>query len=277
MKILSILFILIFSLSAFGQEFLPDWQKIPDNFTGSNFKEIYRTLLVSPVLKRKGEFETTADYQKRINSAANISFNDKENIGSTLFFLYKPESPYSIPGLTTQYDADKQVLNVNLEAYSVTVDAKLSDSSKGQTEKSYNEVRVLPLELGGSSEYEGSNVYGAKRTVTVSSGTYYSVAIENFKDFKETKKRSYLPSFNTDINLAPEKAKEAAGNIGFLFVGKLVNPYYSIDTLDAKPTISRPKETHITDRILILNLSSVWIFNAKNGEILAKLKPKNSK
>jgi len=272
LSILSLLFVLTFSFAAFGQNFSSDWQKVPTDFEGDDFNAVYHALLSSPVLKEKSEFETTADYQKRISETSKIILGGNKSIANDFIFVYRPKSDSYEMREASQYDADKQVLNVNIKMHPVSATNPFNNSKT----KNYFAVRSKDIAFDAESEYQASNAYGAVRTVTKNGGTNYSIAFNNYDDFKELKKRVYPAVINVPISLSSDKAMAVKNNLAFLYFGKLVSPFYTINTLNVKPTISRPKETHLRDLILTADVSEVWIFNNLTGEILAKIKPKSN-
>jgi hypothetical protein len=260
MKTLSIVFILIFSLSAFGQSFSSDWQKVPVGFQGDDFEQIYKIVSRSPNLKDKSEFETTADYQRRITDLSKIALPNK-SADSVLVFAYRPTRIEYSRFFTAKYDADTQNLQISITAESVRY---LSKSERVE----FVEIMTGPAkdaQLKSLGTYEGSNAYGTTRTIEKSLMSYHSVGVSNFKS---------LQRLNFALSVPPSKAKEIKENLAILYVGKLVTPFFALDASSLKPTINRPRDVLIGNHILTMNLSEIWLYNGATGEIISKFKPK---
>jgi hypothetical protein len=267
--LLSIIFILIFSLSAFGQTFSSDWQKVPITFQGDDFEKIYKTLSDSPNLKDKSEYETTAEYQKRVTDLTKIALSDK-SAASVLAFVYRPERIEFSRFLTAKYDADAQNLQITIIAAS---DRYVANAQRLE----FTEIMTTPAknaQLKSLGTYEGSNAYGLKRTIEKSLLKYYSVGITNFKSIQEPGKSKYDFGLTSTLSAAPAKAKEIKENLAILYVGKLVAPFSALIGDSLKPTVDKPRDVAIGNYILTMNLSEIWLYNAATGEILSKFKSK---
>lgn len=274
MKILPIIFILIFSLAVFGQNYSPDWQKIPATFQGDNFEKIYNTLLSTPILKEKGEFETTADYEKRINNLAAIKFAPNLTAESQLVFVYRKKSPYSTPkGIFSTYDADKQELEVNISTHEITVYKRNGKSILDIEKLIFNAIAGNEYKFEDKGEYKGSNAYGVTKTVSKSQFTYYSLAVKNISEFATL--NSYLPfdSIKYQIPATPDKAKSLKENLSVLYVTRLLPPYFDIEGNTITPTFNSPQEIKQMDFVLIVELSEMIVFDGKTGEIFLKVTP----
>jgi hypothetical protein len=271
MKYLSILFILIFSLSIAGQTFSSDWQKVPATFQGDDVEKIYKILESTPVLKEKSEFETTADYQKRVNDLSKIDFGNQLSASSLLTFIYKPESLIS-SDFESKYDADTQTLNVSLSATKVEYLAVNHPNSSGSKIASINGLPAKPVKYIKRDSYEGQTAYGVKRTIERSSLYYYLVGVNNLKDFKEFKQAAYRPALKLSFPVPLAKAKEVKENLSVLYVGNLVAPYHTADSSSLKPTIDKPRDVFIGYLTVAMDVNEIWIYNGISGEILAKIK-----
>jgi hypothetical protein len=263
MKILFL--ILVLSCAAFGQSFSTDWQKVPAGFTGNDFNKIYDALKKTPVLQPKGEFETTADYQKRTGDVPKISFGENLNASSNLVFIYKTGGSYTT-SVKSKYDADKEILEGSIEL------KRVSDIKNRKT-NAYLAVDAAPLKYTKFDPYEGQNGYGTKVTIEKSMMTYYNLAIANIDSYS-VGKESYSPALKFSVPLPLAKAKETKENLSVLYVGKLVQPLLASDADRLKPTIDKPRDVTVGTDILVMNINEIWVFNDLTGEILTKIKPK---
>jgi hypothetical protein len=268
MKILSILFIFVFGLSVFGQTFSTDWQKVPMGFQGDDVEKIYRILSKSPNLKGKTEFETTADYQKRISDLSKIPLPNK-SADSVLTFIYHPKFDSYSSKLTSKYDADAQTLEINLEVRTLTY--VIDNENLGLTRTPSVMARDVDLKPMGT--YEGETAYGVKRTIERSLMTYYFIGINNANSFSGIKS-GYDRRIKFTLPLAPAKAKEIKENLAVLYVGKLVSPFSALSGSRLKPTVDKPRDLTVGEFILTMNVSDIWFYNSTTGEVVAKFNPK---
>lgn len=268
MKIyLSVIFIFICCLGVFGQNVSADWQKVPDAFRGNDFQKIYDLLLSTRRAKEKGEFETIADFQKRLSNSSTLVIDENKTLGDDLAFVYKPENASPLEEIKSKYDADAQVLNIEMGSLSVTA------SQSGPTP--YNLLPADVMKYEKLFSYYSSNAYGATTTVQVTRFTFYRLAVKNWDKFSDFKS-PYVPALNVNLSLPPEKAKQVKENLSVLYIGKLVEPYIENDGLSStKATISDPKEVRSRTLILMMDVKEILLFNRLTGEILSRLKPQN--
>ena len=124
------------------EPFDPTVTTLGTDFAGHNFYETYLAHVLAP----RGEYESTADYEKR--KAARP--------GATYAFVLDPTAKF---GTGTKYDADRQELEVSLPLGFITLGAETLGYDRSLT------VGRVYTDKG---QYVGSNVFGVKKTISES-------------------------------------------------------------------------------------------------------------
>jgi hypothetical protein len=247
-------------------KFQNDWEKIPRNFVGNNFEEIYYYLLRNKPKTRKDEFETTAEYEQRIADKTKVSLGNGLTAQDSLIFVYHP-GDFATYGLRTQYDADKEILSVEIKTRKHSAYLLSKELVVFGTE-------VKPYKFEKEGTYIGQNAYGTKVNVTKYLWHNFYLGFANIEDF-EGYSGNLFPRIKTELPMSVEKAKQVKPNISALYITNLINPYMSIGGEDLqKPTVSKPEETKVYDLYLIGELKGIWIFDKTTGEVLSKIQPK---
>lgn len=107
------------SLSSFNKK-LPfnDFEAtvVPSGFLGHDIEEIYEIL--DRRITNRDEFETTADYTKRIAEAKRVPIYDGLPVDSVLAFVKTPSSPFWSDDITfsSWYDEDKSRLSITVNS-----------------------------------------------------------------------------------------------------------------------------------------------------------------
>jgi hypothetical protein len=69
----------------------------------------------------------------------------------------------------------------------------------------------------------------------------------------------------------PEQAKNTMPHLRLLLVCHLVSPWFNAEHDSHEATISEPHDTLYIYNTLYANLSSVWVFDERNGRVLDKI------
>jgi hypothetical protein len=247
----------------FGAE-MAQWSSVPQDFAGHDFKKIWTTLGVR--FKAKDEFESTEAYQKRIADAAEKPIIGTISANSPLAFSYEKAD--------ASYDADRLILTVTIDLSDVMViDDKNIKTQKG--------IQVAKADVKDLGTYVGSNAFGAERTIKKSQITEYMIVLNNPRDYKAYTDRAekgtladYLSKgdIKVELNLPPEKAREAKANLTVLFLCSLAKPYAGIDFDHIAPKIDSPIDITTIKEYLAGRIDEIWLFNRATGEIYQKIK-----
>jgi len=253
--------VLFFTFGTFAQEFSPEWKTVPNSFVGLGIKDIHAKLLAATsTFRQKDEFETTAAFEKRRADKSGILLGDKLTAADLLVFTYSPErlSP-SQNGLVATYNADTEFLKVQIKDEPMRY---LGSDSQGKIEqRQYHGLNMSPVELK-------TKTVGFRETRTLSQ---YSIAISNRIQFIQG--RNHEISF--DLKMTPDVARSAKENLSILIAGKLASPYNGLELDKIKATLERLYDLESLNWYLIMDVSAIWVYNRKTGEIYQKYTPAN--
>ena len=237
--------------------------KVSVPFFGHDIEQIYNAFTKRNSAK-KDEFETTVQYQKRVVAEATAPLFGSVTQDSKLVFFVSPDLQprWSSMG---KYDADSQIFTmvVNLMMY-------FKQDTNGPLENiTFNVKRESHSNLT-----TGQNAYGAQVEITEKFTKDYSLVIRNLSDF-ETKKGT-LRFIESQIRISPAEAKALKNNILALLVVKPVVPYTSNYAWDIAATFKSPVRSVDNFYYVETHLLEIWFINKETGEVLAKIKPKNT-
>ncbi|HEV8432686.1 MAG TPA: hypothetical protein VGR95_04680 [Thermoanaerobaculia bacterium] len=217
--------------------FDPTVEALAAGYRGHSFRRTYETAVV---VAPKGEFETTAEYQAR----------SKRSMEGLYAFVLDPASTYN---------ADDEVLNVAVQ----TTDFRIAEDEH-EREKEY----TIEKRATSQRKYEASNAFGAKTLVTSSTLETFAIVptIGPFSGgitFPLKVPRADAPALKSNVRAL------AIGTIsGKQEPPKSGHPYNGAFYVQA--TIDSPNEILDEEFVLRMNLSDIWLFDAKTGAILAK-------
>lgn len=267
-----LLLTLILTTSLFGQTLSRDSAKVPPTFKGNDARIIAKGLLLSPLFKRKDEFESTAAYEKRLNDTASVTFADGSNAAAVLVFKVTDINGRgaALDSSGASYDADTETLTFKLDVtefrnYEATI--KAAEPT----------VLLAPSDYKDLGSYIGENAYGTKREVHKSEFTGYRLLINNELAFPKLTRTAYGYSpITVAVKLPPEQARQAKAAFGVLYFAKLVRPYLGLSFLSVEPKIDNPREIKNVTYNVYADVSEIWIFNTVSGEIYSKVRARES-
>ncbi len=273
--------------------------RLSPNYLGNDPKSVYSAIKKRTVTEKKGEFETTKAFEKRLQAESQTPVLGKVGLNGT--FAFQSEDA------EISYSADNSEFTIVIKPWKISEPsdytlAKLKDPSFKSTAFNPN-AKVIPLnrERVGSKSYIASNNFGASTVVDESNYEVYELAIANYLEFpfRETiteeaqqrikvweqmlsksgsyKHEPYITEYDkewtvTDTVAAnPEEAKNIKNNIRLLFIGKLDVPYIAESVIHRKPTMSSPTEFTSIIRYLYVKLEEIWIYNVSSGHIYSKI------
>jgi len=253
-------------------------EKLPPNFKGTDIVKLFSIFeKKAPLIKE--EFETTADYEKKIMAA----------VTDDVYAFKLDPTVGGMHGLTIHpYNADTQKLQI---------DVKTTSLSK-YTFEDYRASVIIKDIAGVSGSHVGYNAFGAKVLVKTYFHTQYGIVLVNQKDFGTSSYddnryniRTPLESdrtINLEIEVPSDKAKTLKNNIGVLLLCKprlyksnakmklnpgndliLKDTYYSGATIDSPTSL-------LYDRYFInVEVLAIWVYEINTGSIILKKELKN--
>lgn len=216
---------------------------LPPNYAGNSIEAVYgKLVMVAP----KGEFETTADYEKRRQSAA---------AGPYAFTLER-----TFP----EYNADTQTMTVHLFPQPAWVGVGGDSSVLSYWSK------IIPV---GSRQYVATNAFGATVNVQSTSEDIYALLPNvgplsapydiTFKMSPEEAQK-IKPNLATLMIVAPEKDQPAPIGVTSPWHGQ--NGFHSVEA-----TFDSPQERITGYFLLRVQPLDVWVYDRATGKVLAKM------
>ena len=225
-------------------------EKLPRNFNGHNIEKI--NSFFKQYASKKGEYETTEEYRKRI-----------AQINSENIYAFKMEDSWRIQ---QSYYADSQLLRIEINTTPVNASDDFYDK---------RESFIVKEKRQSERSYIGKNAFGASVGVREIYSLQYSLALVNGKG--EFLNGNGFEVYQLDINISPDKAKILKEKLAFLIICKIKSQYENGPIVFdggqyIKPTLSNPIE--LVYKIYYLNVKAleIWAYNEQTGEIYLKEK-----
>jgi hypothetical protein len=246
--------------SYLSSAFDPSINMLPPAFLGHNVKEIHKAFTIRKASSVKGEFESTALYNKRLMDEASAPLIGTIKANDLLAF----RSGY----VKSKYDADSQILTINIGI------AGHGDLNKRE---------IILTGVGNEETVTAYNGFGAPVKITKSYKVFHVLKPNNISKFN-IKKIDIYADWNTyywdlsiehKINIAPDDAKVLKENIGFLVLVKAVPPYVTDLESQSEATYKSPYSEYRHTFSFDVEIQEFWIYDKTTGKILAKIKPIN--
>jgi hypothetical protein len=231
---------------------------LPYNYYGCNLRDIFNKLQRrEKYAASKGEFETTVEFEKRVSKEKNKPIVGSIQLTSVVSFRMKIDEKI--------YDADDETLQIKVGINKPT-SSKFKFNKFAQWDYTSN-----------NGSFNGTNAYGAKIQVDTYETFSYNLLIDNNLEWERSK---YYKDDNSEwgkiiINLhaSPHEAKQIVPRINVVFICTLTPPYNSLDEDYIKATFNSPTEVTSHDYYVHANVSQIWVFNEKTGEVISKISP----
>lgn len=268
-------------------------ESLPPNYIGNDIERIFDTLFDRQKSGKKGEYETTEQYRLRLNTEKLLPIIGSLNVESIFAF--------GLDEIKTEYDADKELLNVSFIP-SLVLEDIYKKAENWDKFKSYDNenIRSVGIKSNVSTEkYLGANAFGVQKEVTKFFSDEYELSITNWKNFIDEKYikpkvvgdsidpasrilmeiRSndpfpYQIPITASLPANVANAQAIRNNLRGLLVCKLVEPYLSTYGSLKEPTIDSPTEHRTQYLYLNVKLLEYWVFNKVSGEVYLKVKEK---
>jgi hypothetical protein len=252
-------------------------EKLPPNYKGIDIARLYSLLAKKAPLKKE-EFETTAEYEKKIADAVPGDV-----------YAFKIDAGSGLHGLrVSPYDADTQKFQITLE----------TEWLSKYTFEDYRASFIVRTLDKGSHSYIGANAFGATREVTSFSATQYGLALVNQQDFGSSRHDDNKYNIKTPltsirevsiaIQIPPDKARTLKDNIGVLLICKPTlyksdaelslrkgNDIIFENYDSSQATIDSPT-SHLYERKYInVEILAIWTYDIRTGEVISRTQLKD--
>ena len=227
--------------------------------------------------QKKGEFESTADFNARKVAAQSAKFLGDSTLDDTFGFVVPVlKIRANSGGLRYDFNADTRELRLYALATSSFMNGiGAPDYAINRQPNNGLDQFEIDGKVNPTRTYQASNGYGA--SVTVEETVYMTSGIAAtripFLTYKrETTYSSPPPSLQ--VNMENSTAARELPALKALVVMKLADPYIAYNFLHSKPTRDNPTEFTSQGKYLRGNVLSIVFYSGLTGEIFARL-PEN--
>jgi hypothetical protein len=230
------------------------------------------------IVSKKGEFESTVDYEARKLAARSTSFLGDSTLNDT-FAISIPVSKWSSDQLIYTFNPDAS------EGAFFVLPATSSGGYKGIYEKQqYGQesgidfLKQLANKTLSKSTYEASNAYGAKVNVEKTVSVAYGLAANRIPFLKFGRKDYYGSDFTSASSMAVVRfkmdgatASKTIPELKALIVFSIRDPFILEDSFRVEPKRDSPVDIMASYQFLRSDIIGVVWYSSVTGEIFARL------
>jgi hypothetical protein len=244
--------------------------KIDPKFNGASPATVITALEGMANLK-KGEFESTADFNSRRSAAVTKKVVGNAGIDDLFPFVAKVSKFHVCAnGVLYGYDADTAQASFYLEPMTEVLggpDYRYEPGSDLPTLDTFE----LARDYEKNRTYTASNAYGAETTVVESKGIIYAIASERIPFITGTraetcKAKSARVSFKIESSIAAQELP----SLKALIVIRPKAPYVKYSFFHKSPTRDDPKELNVMTKALYGDVARIVIYSGNSGQIYAQ-------
>jgi hypothetical protein len=224
--------------------------------------------------QKKGEFESTADFNARKAAALSGKILGESSVEDTFaFVLPVGKGGQYRDGFGYVFNADTSEVRLFALPKSSSMNGiGAPDYQTNRRQSSGLDQFDLDSKMESQSTYQGSNAYGATVTVEKSSMSRVGIAANRipFLSFKRETIYS-APVAAGQFNLENSKAARELPALKALVVMKLAEPYIVYDFIHKEPKRDSPTDITMQSKYLSGNILGIVFFSGLTGEILLRL------
>jgi hypothetical protein len=228
--------------------------RLPAGFVGQSMNQLVPALeKLAQITKR--EFETTAQFENRLNEAISKPLFGDLRASDQVVFTIQAQRGYATVSYT--YDADTQKTSVTLNLHPVLLEGVDREPVNGSA-PAIKGIK-LATDTTWTGSYRATNTMGARITVNIGKQKTLTFAAEQ------------LPfELNQSFELSPQKAQALLPRMRALFEVRFSPPYVTSNSWQTKPTFNSPIEVSIKDTFLRGEVTRIWFYSPETGEIFLK-------
>lgn len=223
---------------------------------------------------KKGEFESTADFNARKTAAFSEKFLGGLTLEDTFAFVLPVSSADKyFSGFKYSFNADtSEVRLLVLPKPSSMNGIGGPDFQIARRESNGLDQFDVDRKVQSRSTYKASNAYGASVTVEESNYNSFGIAAKKIPFLEITRALFYQdPEPTAQFNLDNAKASKELPALKVLVVMKLSDPYIVYDFMHSKPTRDKPTEFSDQGKYLTGNVLGIVFYSGVTGQIFARL------
>ncbi len=229
---------------------------------------------------KKGEFESSADYNARRDAALSAKFLGNASVNDIFAFVVpvSKQGKYKY-GISYEFDADTS----EVKLYALPSSSKyLSLNGIGAPDYQTNrrvsnglDQFTLSKKNISNRTYQASNAYGATVTVEETNVSNAGIAANRIPFLIFERDIAYLnATVAAQFKLENSRAAAELPTLKALIVMKLSTPYVVYNFMHKKPTRDSPTELTTQQKFLTGDVLGIVYYSGQTGEIFARL-PEN--
>lgn len=253
--------------------------RVDSGYVGFSAAEVIEALEKLTGVK-KGEFESTADFNARRDAALSAKFLDNASINDIFAFVVSvPKGGKYRDGIGYEFDADTS----DVKLYALPKSSEYfplngigaPDYQTNRRESGGLDQFRLSSKIESNSTYQGSNAYGATVTVERTSMSSAGVAANRIPFLRFKREIVYVnPAVSAQFKLENWRASTELPILKALIVMKLSPPYVVYNFNHKEPKRDSPTEILNREKFLTGDVLGIVYFSGLTGEIFARL-PEN--
>jgi hypothetical protein len=222
---------------------------------------------------KKNEFESTKEYQARVDGIKNETYYGDYTLKDLLVFQVDIGSNGAIK---YKYDADKEEA---LIIASTSIAPARWSKREVLNKELPKKMDFFPLDLKSvKTDGVGQNAYGAEKNISITTGTAFGLASKSIPYLKYSRGMSELVSLEdtviAKIKIPKNEAQNYLMNLGAVLVFQPQEPYIAYGLIQSAPTMSNDQGLNISYQFFYGDLNGIVIFDKRDSKIVAKV-PKN--
>lgn len=229
---------------------------------------------------KKGEFESTADYNARRDAALSAKFLDNTSVIDVFAFVVpvSKQGKYK-DGIGYDFDADTN----DVKLYALPQSSKYTslngigapDYQTNRRESKGLDQFTLSRKKISNRTYQGSNAYGATVTIEETNSSSAGIAANRIPFLIFERENYYAnPTVAAQFKLDNSRAAAELPVMKALLVLKLSPPYVVYNFIHKEPKRDSPTEFSLQEKFLTGDVLGVVYYSGQSGEIFARL-PEN--
>ena len=226
---------------------------------------------------KKGEFESTVDYNARRDAALSAKFLDNASVNDVFAFVVPVSKGGAYrDGIGYEFDADTS----EVKLYALPKSSKYlslngigaPDYQTNRRESKGLDQFTLSTKIESKSTYQGSNAYGATVTVEKTSMASAGIAANRIPFLSFERDIVYRnPTVSAKFKLDNSRAATELPTMKALIVMKLSAPYVVYNFTNKEPKRDSPTDISMQEKFLAGDVLGIVYYSGQTGEIFARL------
>ena len=229
---------------------------------------------------KKGEFESTADFNARKSLALSGRFLGDSTLEDSLAFVTSVTKLVGYDsGFKYAFNADTGDVSLfalpSSSEYSSLNGIGAPDYMTNRRERRGLDRFDLSTKIDSRSAYKGSNAYGATVTVEKTSMSRFGIATNRIPFLNFKRESSYSnPQVSAQFKLENSRAARELPALKVMMVLKLEDPYIVYNFSHVEPKRDNPVDISVQEKFLTGNIIGIVFYSGLTGEVFARL-PEN--